>query len=204
VVQVDETTRVSISVGGGQDTSAAQSQSLLICQVVSVLGVQHTIGKGLTGTNTEQVAGKSRAVAVNVVQGGTLLLGHSGTHGTHRQTHALVLVDQVGENLGGSGHGDAALVSELVKAALHSEPCEPVLTICGTTSHSSQHLIVDLNHLLDGLRGNPVAGRGSRICGDDDAALEAEGEGGGTMGNLDGALRVGTVVGCCSEPCRGL
>lgn len=200
VVQVDETTRVGVSVGGGQDTSLAELEGLLVRQVVAVLGVEHTVGKGLTGTDTEEVASKAGAVAVDVVEGGTLLLGDTGTHGAHAEAHALVAVDEVGEDLAGGGHADAALVSELVQAALHAQPGEPVLAVGGATGHGAQEDAVDLNHLLDSLRGDPVAGRGSRVGSDDDAALEAERQGRGSVGDLDGAVGVGSVIGGSSEP----
>lgn len=47
----------------------------------------------------------------------------------HAQTHSLVRVDEVGEDLGGGGDGDTALVPELVEAALHSEVGKPILAI---------------------------------------------------------------------------
>ena len=47
----------------------------------------------------------------------------------HAQTHALVGVDQVGENLGCCCHRDAPLVTELVQTALHAEICEPELAV---------------------------------------------------------------------------
>jgi hypothetical protein len=47
----------------------------------------------------------------------------------HGQPLSLVGVDQVREDLGGCGNGDAALVSELVEAALHAQVRKPVLTV---------------------------------------------------------------------------
>lgn len=137
VVQVDVTTRVGVSVGGSQDTSPSKLESILIRQFVLVLGVKHTVGECLTGTDTEEVARQTSAIAIDVVEGGTLLLGDTSAHGTHAEAHALVAVDEVGEDLAGGGNADAALVSELVQAALHAEPGEPVLAICGTTSQST-------------------------------------------------------------------
>jgi len=115
-------------------------------------------------------------------------------------------------------------VPELVEATLHAQICEPVLavlsnvnthdslsfflplwyivvyTYSSATSHGSQQAVVDLNDLLDRLTRYPVSGRSSRIRGYDDAAFEAEGEGCGAVGNLDGAVGVGVVVRHCAEP----
>lgn len=93
---------------------------------------------------------------------------------------------------------------ELVEAALHPEPGEPVLAVGGAAGHGAEEAVVDFDHLLDGLRGDPVAGRGAGVGGDDYAALEAEGEGCGSVGDLDRALGVGVVVCGCAEPGGGL
>jgi hypothetical protein len=103
-----------------------------------------------------------------------------------------------------------------MKTTLHAEVCEPVLavllksapvsfidtrcTYSSATSHGSQQAAVDLNDLLDCLTSYPVSGGCSRIGGYDDAALEAEGEGCGTVGNLDRAVGVGVVVCHCAQP----
>jgi hypothetical protein len=134
----------------------------------------------------------------------------------HAQAHALVRVYQVREDLGRCGDGDTALVSELVETTLHAEICEPVLavlpksvpghiilpkcTYSSTTGHGSQQAVVDLNDLLDRLTRYPVSGGCSRVGGYDDAALEAEGKGRGTVGNLDRAVGVGVVVRHCAQP----
>jgi len=73
-------------------------------------------------------------------------------------------------------------------------------TYGSATSHGPQQAVVDLNDLLDRLTCYPVSGRRSRVGGDDDAALEAEGEGRGAVGNLDGAVGVGVVVCHCAQP----
>lgn len=62
VVEVDETTRVCVTVHGGQNGTSAEGQSLLLAQIVPVVGVQHTVGECLTGADTEQVAGQAGAV----------------------------------------------------------------------------------------------------------------------------------------------
>lgn len=62
VIQVDETTRVCVTVHGSQNGTSAQGQRFLLTQIVSVVGVQHTVGECLTGTDTEQIAGQAGAV----------------------------------------------------------------------------------------------------------------------------------------------
>jgi hypothetical protein len=175
VIEVDETTRESITMRGRQDTPPSQLQGILIAQVVVILGVQHTVRECLTTADAEQVARQACAVAVDVVKGRTLLGRDTGAHGAHAQTHTLVAVDEVGEDLGGGGDADAALVSELVQAALHAQPSEPELAVGGTTGEGAEQDAVDLDDLLDGLGGDPVASGRTGVGGHNDAALEAEG-----------------------------
>lgn len=68
------------------------------------------------------------------------------------------------------------------------------------SGHGPQQAIVDLNDLLNRLTGYPVSGRRPRVCGYNDAAFEAEGEGRSAVGDLDGAVGVGVVVCHCAEP----
>jgi hypothetical protein len=82
VVQVDETTRVGVTVRRGQDTAATELQGLGVLEVVLVFGVEHTVCECLTRADTEEVAGQTSAVAVDVVEGGALLWGDTGAHGT--------------------------------------------------------------------------------------------------------------------------
>ena len=175
VVEVDEATREGITMRGCQDTPPSQLQGILVAQLVVVLGIQHTVRKRLTAADAEQVAREARAVAVDVVQGGPFLGRDAGAHGAHAEAHALVAVDKVGEDLGGGGDADAALVSELVEAALRAQPAEPKLAVGGTTGEGAEQDAVDLDDLLDGLGGDPVAGGRTGVGGHDDAALEAEG-----------------------------
>jgi hypothetical protein len=86
-------------------------------------------------------------------------------------------------------------------ACQHASPSPPLSgTYSSATSHGSQQAVVDLNDLLDCLTRYPVSSRGSRVSGYNDAALEAEGEGRGAVGDLDGAVGVGVVVRHCAEP----
>jgi hypothetical protein len=129
MVQVNVTTGESVSVRRRQDTSLAKLERLLVLQVVVVFGVQHTVCESLTGADTEEVAGEACAVGIDVVERGAFFWGHAGAHGAHGQAHALVAVDEVGEDLRGGGDGNAALVAEFVEAALHAEVGEPILAI---------------------------------------------------------------------------
>lgn len=81
VVQIDETTRVSIAVGGSKDTPPAELECVFVGQVVFVIGVEHTVGEGLTGTDAEEIAGKARAITVDVIESRTFLRRHAGAHG---------------------------------------------------------------------------------------------------------------------------
>jgi hypothetical protein len=80
-----------------------------------------SIARGLPAALHRRTLCPSRCVRLWVERG----LKH--TH--HAQALALVRVYQVCEDLGRGGNGYAALVSELVEAALHAEVCEPVLAV---------------------------------------------------------------------------
>jgi hypothetical protein len=86
-----------------------------------------------------------------------------------------------------------------VSSILYPGENSPILAICRTTRHRPQQIRVDLNDLLDCSTGNVASCCGSRIDGDDDTALEPEGEGGCSVGELDfgggvGGDRVGVEV----------
>ena len=85
-------------------------------------------------------------------------------------------------------------------AFLPTWPCHVEVTYSSATSHGSQQAAVDLNDLLDRLTCYPVSSSGTRVGGYNDAALESKGLGCGTVGDLDGAVWVGVVVGHCAEP----
>lgn len=75
-------------------------------------------------------------------------------HGSHAESHALVLVHHVSKQLGGCRHRDALLVAKLVDAALAGQQTLPEATVCSSSSHGAQQVGVDLNHLLHCLRGD--------------------------------------------------
>ncbi len=82
-----------------------------------------------------------------------------------------------------------------MQPALHAQPGQPVLAVGRTAGHGAQEAAVDLDDLLDRLRGDPVALRGPRVCRHHDAALEAEGQRRRAVGDLDRAAGVRVVVG---------
>jgi hypothetical protein len=120
MIQVDETTRIRISVCRSQDTSASERQCLFFCQIVVILSIQDTVSKCLSRSNTEEVAGQTGPIGIDVVKSGPLFFCDAGAHGAHGESHAFVGIDEVGEDLGSGGNGDSALVTEFVEAALHA------------------------------------------------------------------------------------
>ena len=69
-------------------------------------------------------------------------------HGAHGEAHALVVVDSVGEDLGGGCDRDALLVFQLVQGALPAQLALPKRTICSSSSHGPEQVRVDFNDLL--------------------------------------------------------
>lgn len=118
---------------GCEDAAATEFEGFFVCEIIFVLGIEDTIGKGLTGAHAEEVSGKTSAITVDVVESRSFLLGDTGTHGSlghmvsslhitnllgratyHAETHALIRVDKIGEDFGCGCYRNAALVSELV------------------------------------------------------------------------------------------
>ena len=62
----------------------------------------------------------------------------AGDHGAHGEAHALVVVGDVGEDLGGGGHGDALAVAQLVEATLLGEHALPVGAVGRAAGHRAQ------------------------------------------------------------------
>lgn len=84
-------------------------------------------------------------------------------HGSHAEAHALVLVHHVSKQLGGCCHRDALFVAELVNATLAGQQALPEAAVGSSSSHGTQQVGVDLNHLLHRLRGDVGARCGSRV-----------------------------------------
>ena len=114
VVEIDEATRVGVSMCGSEDASSSKLKSLFNLQVVAVLRVEHSISKCLTRSDTKEVSSKPSAIRVDVVQRWAFLCSNSSDHCSHRQAHTFVGIDQVRKNLRSCGDGYAAFVSEFV------------------------------------------------------------------------------------------
>lgn len=76
MVQVDVSTGEGITVGSSQNTPPAELEGLLLGQVVAILGVEDTVGEGLTGSDTEEVTWETGAVGVDVIEGWAFLGSH--------------------------------------------------------------------------------------------------------------------------------
>lgn len=108
----------------------------------------------------------------------------AGQHHAHAETHALVVVHNVGHDLAGGGHRNPLLVPQLVDATLLGQHPIPVDAIGSTSGQRSQQVIVDLHNLLHGLRADELATGGTGIHSQDDSALEPEPERRGTVVEL--------------------
>lgn len=53
----------------------------------------------------------------------------------HAQSHTLIRVSEVGQDLRCSGDCDASLMPKLVKSTLHAEISKPVLAVRSSTRH---------------------------------------------------------------------
>lgn len=184
VVQVVDTTGVGIPVGGMVDGTLTKVDGLIDGKVGAVVRVQNAVGIGGTGSDGKVGALEASAVIVDVVQ---LRAGFvpTGNHGAHAEAVAAVGVHGVGQKLGGGRDGDALAVAQLVHAALGAEVALPEGAVGGTAGHGTEEEGVDLDDLLDGLGGDVGAHGGPGVDRHDDALVEFEGEGGGTLGELD-------------------
>lgn len=93
-------------------------------------------------------------------------------HGSHAESHPLVLVHHVGQEFGRRCHRDALLVAKLIDATLSGQQALPEATVGSSSSHGTQQIGVDLNHLLHRLGGDVGACCGPGVHGHDDAMLE--------------------------------
>lgn len=120
VIQVNETTWIGISVSGGQNAPPSQLQRFFVTQIISIFRIQHTVCKCLSGTDTEEISGQTCAVGINVIESRAFGGSHASAHRPHRQPHAFVGVDKIGEDFRGRSDRDTALMAEFVEAALHT------------------------------------------------------------------------------------
>ena len=189
VVQVVDTTGVGIPVGGMVDGTLAKVDGLIDGKVGAVVGVQNAVGIGGTGSDGKVGALEAGAVVVDVVQLRAGLVP-TGYHGAHAKAVAAVGVHGVGQKLGGGRDGDALAVAQLVHAALGAEVALPEGAVGGTAGHGTEEEGVDLDDLLDGLGGDVGTHGGTGVDRHDDALVELEGQGGGTLGELDQLVSV--------------
>mmetsp|Transcript_21413 Transcript_21413/g.46747 ORF Transcript_21413/g.46747 Transcript_21413/m.46747 type:complete len:230 (+) Transcript_21413:1770-2459(+) len=176
VIQIVDSTRGGIAMGGMIDGSLTQIDGLFHRQIVSVVIVENTVSVGRTTAYGKHLSLQSGAVIVNVVQLWTLLVP-SGNHGTHRQTISTVGSHDIGQEFGCRCHRDSATVSELKQTTFHTKVAFPKGTIGGTTCHGSQQERVDFDHLFDGSRRDVGSHGRTRIDTDDYTTLELESEG---------------------------
>mmetsp|Transcript_22780 Transcript_22780/g.36646 ORF Transcript_22780/g.36646 Transcript_22780/m.36646 type:complete len:236 (+) Transcript_22780:204-911(+) len=162
------------------DRPAAKLNGLVDAHVMAVARVQHTVRKGRTRANREHVALMAIARIVDHVEGWALVVP-ACNHGTAGQALSLVLPENVGEQLGGSCHGDLLLVSQLVHSAQACEVPLPERAVCRTSGHGSKEAIVDLNDLFHRLGADVTSHGCSRVDGNDDPALKHEAERGCTL-----------------------
>merc|ERR1712137_772881 len=137
VVEVDLATRVRVAVGSVVDGAASEVVGLLGLHVPSEARVEDTVGKGGARADREALALEAGAVRVDVEEREARGVAASD-HSTHGQTHALVVVDNVAEDLGGGADGDTFLVAELVEAALAAKLALPEHAVCGTAGHGAE------------------------------------------------------------------
>lgn len=133
--------------------------------------VEHSVSIDGSGAHGEHFAVRTRPVGIHVVQTGSLEWGNkkrnkgkiesktshliqtypfveSRDHDSHGQSHAFVVVGDVGEQLGGRCHGDPLVVTQLVETALLGEDAFPVGAVGGATGHGAQQELVDLDNFL--------------------------------------------------------
>lgn len=147
MIQIHRITRERIPMPRRINTPPPQLLRLLIRQIPMIPLIQHAIRKRASTPHTKQIALQPRPVTIDVKDRRARLVP-AADHGTHGEPHAFVRVDEVGEELGGGGDGDAFFVAEFVQATVHAEVGFPVLAVGGTTGHGAQEVGVDLDDLL--------------------------------------------------------
>jgi len=177
---IDRSSRVCITMSGMVDGSAAQLDRVGDRHVEVESSVKNTVRKCRSRTHREPFASHASAIRVDVKQLRALLINRhsendmlatdrvpggdsqnmlstyslipSSDHCSHGQSHSLVVIHHVAQDLRSCRYRDAFLVAELVQPASPSKFTFPVLTVSCTTSHRSQEVRVDLNDLLNRAR----------------------------------------------------
>merc|ERR1712060_43263 len=184
MIHAHGSSRVRVPEGCMIYCSPSELARLLHAQIPVVAGVEYSVRIDRARADAEPLSLDSLAFAIDVIEAGTCLIP-SGNHRAHREAHALVGVESVGEELGRAGDGDAALVVQFIKTTLDPQISLPKLTVGGAPSHCAQKIGVDLDHLLHRLRGNEWTLRGTRVHGNHNAALEDKCEGCGAVSRLN-------------------
>uniref|UniRef100_A0A6B0V4R8 Putative secreted protein n=1 Tax=Ixodes ricinus TaxID=34613 RepID=A0A6B0V4R8_IXORI len=156
--------------------------SVLHVELVAVVEDAERIRRSRTGR--EHATRETVSLVVHVVQAGSPLVP-AGDHNSQGQPHALVVVQDVGEQLGCSCHRDPLSVPQLVDAAAFGQHPLPVDAVRGTSGHGAQEVLVDHNDLLDALRADVLTPGGSRVSRDDDPSLVLEAQRGGALVVVD-------------------
>lgn len=162
VVHGDAAPRVGVAPGRLEDGAPGQLQGFVGRHVGPPPAVQHAVRVARTRAHRKRLARDARAFAVHVVKAWPSFVP-AADHGAHAEPHALVLIHHVGQQLGGSSHGDGLLVPQLVHPALPGQQPLPEAAVGRPAGHGAQQGGVDLYHLLHRLRGDVGAGRGAGI-----------------------------------------
>merc|ERR1719186_2354105 len=187
VVNPHYSTRSCIPVGGVVDGPPAQVIGFLVSQVIPVASIQHSIGKNRARPNTEQIATSPLSITVHIVQSWPSLVIPSHHH-AHRQTHPLIVVSHIGQQLAGGRHADPLPVTQLIQPALLRQPPLPVGAVRRPTGHGAQQVSVDLNDLLDTARPDIHPPSSPAVHGQQHATLVLEPKRGGAVGKVHGDI----------------
>ena len=80
MIQIDESTGEGVTVSGCEDAATAERKGGIGVEIVVVFRVENAVGEGLAGADTEEVAGKTGSVRVDIIQSRALLRGDSRAH----------------------------------------------------------------------------------------------------------------------------
>jgi hypothetical protein len=180
MVDSDDTTRGSISVGSTGDSTDTEVNGFLDFHIVLIVSVENTISEGTTGTDREEVTRETGGVIIDVIEVSTSLI-RSSEHSSHGESTSSVLSHDRAQDHRGHRHGALLSVTELVNSAEHSDVFLPEETIGGTTSHGSDEELIDLNNLAHFVRGDERSLSSTSIDSNHDSVLELKGQSGGTL-----------------------
>mmetsp|Transcript_4552 Transcript_4552/g.8304 ORF Transcript_4552/g.8304 Transcript_4552/m.8304 type:complete len:265 (-) Transcript_4552:41-835(-) len=186
-------TTVCITVGRMVDGSLSKFYSLLFVQIHAIRRIQDTICVSCSGTNREQVAFQPRAIAIDVEESGTLLFVPTRHHSSHAQAISSVLEHYISQELRCRCHRNSLALPQVMQPALHGEVALPERAVSSTTSHGSNEMATNRDHFLYCSRANIRSHTGTRVYCDQHAAVEDEGQRGGSVGELNLVIDSGHV-----------